>query len=254
MFEIKETYFPHMSEIIKNYLVMNWYHKTFTTLNQEYDIHPDVYVSDNDEPNFPLVILIGGVGGSGKSTFIQYCKNHMDGVFEESTIDCCKQVVNYMAHMESICKKGSLLQSEINIKSDQYRTLLNRLKSAWCEIDDGPNELVIHRVRNLMSSDENPSVIFINVREPEQIDHLKAKLEDEASCVVLTLAVTRNESDMFTNQADRTTLDYDYDMYVNNTSDLETLEEVAVQFCIAVRTTNREIQKLYMSMISRSTE
>lgn len=245
MYHIKESYLSHIREIFKHYLLMH-----IRMLPIPSDVCcPKVW--DNTfikktlvKEHFPFIILIGGHGGAGKSTFIHFCSQYLTGVFEESTIDCCKDVVKFMADYEAKHNRVSTLRQDIQCKSDKYRTLLNVLKAAWCDIDDGPNRLVLNTIQNCIDTDD-PSIIFVNVREPEQITHLKNLIEDTIDGVVMTLAVTRPDNTAeWTNEGDVTTMNYDYDIYINNATNLDQFQVVAEHFCDAVIDAFRQLKNL----------
>lgn len=255
MKKIDSLQYPQVSAIFKNYFTMLFNQRMGFDSRSIFnsDDLKDFYISA-DESYFPLVVLIGGVAGSGKSSFIQYCSKHMTGVYEESTIKCCKDLVEYMVELEGrpVFHEASYytddntvdntvegLVNSIQNKDEKYRALLNRLKTLWCEIDDGPNNIVIDTVKFLTSQNcESCSTVFINVREPEQIDHLKKRLEQECGAIVLTMAVLRNDPTDDANDADKNTLEYNYDIWIKNSLTLEELELAAVHFCATVDNVN----------------
>lgn len=249
MYAIKDYDFKYLSEIVKNYFILNFMKRCDKCY--QYPLNPSgVQINHNRDSNLPLVFLIGGVGGSGKSSFIDLCKKHMINVHEESTIDPCKQVVKYMAELEekSYHNIGVVsLDRDIENKTDSYRSLLHDLKVAWCAADDGPNAITTSIVRNRLFAETPATAIFINIREPDQFIHLREKLQDEISAIVLTMCVNRPgvASDAFINEGDRTTMDFDYDLYISNEKDLSGLEVIAEQFCLTVEDTNEKIISLY---------
>ncbi len=244
MNKFSSMYFPYLSAIFRSHILMEFNHRMLKS-------DRDSFTSENltshcinaDDNYFPLVVLIGGVEGSGKSSFITYCKNHMPGVLEQSTIDCCKELVEHMASMESAYYGDSLYES-IKNKDERYRTLLSHLKSLWCEIDDGPNSIVCDVANNVFNRAVTP-ILFINVREPEQIEHLKHRIEDECNVTVITLAVLRNDPTDAMNDSDKHTLEYDYDIWIKNSMTLVELEFAALQLCLSVENSNRVVHQLY---------
>lgn len=244
MRKINSLYFYNISNIYKNHLeldfksrMMNADRVSFT----EEELSP--FFIGSNENTFPLVVLIGGVAGSGKSSFISFCKKHMSGVFEESTIDCCRSVADYMAGLED--PDNVIFQSAISQKTEDYRTLLSKLKQIWCEFDDGPNTITLQSLKCIWANEPSVSAIFVNVREPEQIEQLKKRIESELDAVVLTLAVLRNDPEDSMNSSDQHTLEYAYDIWIKNSMCLEELEFMAVQFCLAVENTSRVVNCLY---------
>ena len=245
MFLFSSSHKYSASEIVKHYIVSRVFERSKNfSVNQVLENTEDSHVIKlGGSDNFPIVMLIGGVGGSGKSTFIDFCKKHMYGVYEESTIDCCKQVVGFMSELETSVSNFSSLENEIIYKSDKYRTLLSVLKDIWCKTDDGPNNIAISMIKTRFQL-ANTSVVFLNVREPEQIEHLKAKLEEDCGAVVITVAVIRNNPKDYTNESDRKTLEYQYDLYIVNEGSIDVLEYQALNFCRAIEDANYKLKDL----------
>lgn len=239
---IKDDYKHEIANIARNSLVLNYKLADVETIVE--NISPSL-------PHLRFVILIGGVGGSGKSSFINFCSKFHEDVYEESTIDCCKTLVRYMLDLESqshgVFSHETILNME-DEKSDAYRTLLSDLKQAWCEFSDGPNKIVCNQVDRLYR-DEDPFLIFVNVREPEQIDYLKKSLESLHNCIPVTLQVVRNDDNTWSNYSDRTTSNYDYDITIDNSNTLMNLEDVAAKFCNAVTHTNMQLSDLMKRVV-----
>ena len=244
MRKINSVHFRNVADIYKNHLELNFM-SNMSNSDRVSFTEDDLleYYIDANENAFPLIVLIGGVAGSGKSSFINFCKKHMSGVFEESTIDCCKAVAAYMSGLES--SDNVVFQSAIENKTEDYRTLLSHLKQIWCEFDDGPNTIVLRSIKSLLTDDSSASIVFVNVREPEQISHLKQRIESELDAIVLTLAVVRHDPDESMNDSDQHTLEYPYDIWIKNSMCLEDLDFVASQFCLAVNNTNEVVNRLY---------
>ena len=232
MYKITDkTYFTNVAEICRNMLLLNY------TRGVNRERVPLKAVVDN----LPFVVLIGGEGGSGKSTFTDLCNDVQVPVYEFSTIDCCKQLSTIMCNLEyQFSCDDDYFRNQIDSKSDSYRYLLHSLKSAWCEFDNGPNKIVIQKVVSCMEGDSNPFLIFINVREPDQIDILKSMLL-EVGYIPITLCVHRSDVENWSNEGDRTTNNYDYDIVIENNGSLGDLNQKALDFCYAVRKTSIRI-------------
>lgn len=189
-----------------------------------------------------VVILIGGKGTSGKSTFISYVQEILgaDKCREFSTIDPAKMVVRFMAALENDALTAgtgidlieklnylSPLQNEIDEKSDTYRSLLHDIKMLWCDVDDGPNLITFSLVQKFFM--DNGKFAFVNCREPEQFDHIKNIIsKDKPDWNVVTLNVYRSGyGEDITNEGDKTTNNYSYNYTVNNSGTLEQLKEQA---------------------------
>lgn len=250
MYKMRDYLTSSMYDIAKHYLMSNFLHRC-TNLVRETPI-TSVLNPENDVW-LPLVVLIGGVGGAGKSSFIEYCKQHIPHVYEESTIDCCKSVAAFMSALETNADIGSdeyfTLADGIDLKSDTYRTFLNELKSIWCKFDDGPNRITINAINNIFTHTLDTSIVFVNVREPEQIAYLKDCLE-ALHYLVVTMSVTRSRVTPPSNDADQHTMEYVYDINILNEYDLDVLNATAKQFCCAVQDMNFEVVELYDRLVT----
>ena len=142
---------------------------------------------------------------------------------------------------------SSSLNDYIEAKDDRYRTLLNDLKRIWCEADDGPNTIACNTVNWIINTKKPASIIFMNVREPGQIAHLKRRLIQECNVLVLTLAVLRNDVSDTMNSGDAHTLDYNYDIYIKNSRDLEYLDTMAFQFCRSIARADNLTSLVYIN-------
>lgn len=189
-----------------------------------------------------VVILIGGKGTSGKSTFISYVQEILgaDKCREFSTIAPVKELVEFMRSQEEAAIMASLglspyqyhvdpspLAKEITEKTDKYRSLLHDIKMIWCDVDDGPNVITFGNVQYFFTN--GGEVAFVNVREPEQFDHIKNIIaKDKPDWNVKTLNVHRPEhGEDITNEGDKTTDSYNYNYIINNTGTLKQLKEQA---------------------------
>ena len=249
MKKIESEYFSQVSEILKNHILLEFTHRMNSAESVDIsDKDLTAFCVDFNKEYFPIVVLIGGVQGSGKSTFIEYCSKHMMNVREESTIDCCKALVRDIVNKEPVAYREAL-EVSIAAKDEKYRTLLSKLKTLWCEFDDGSNSIVCDAINSLF--DKNiASVIFVNVREPSQIEHLKYRIESECNITVLTMSVLRNSPKDEMNESDKYTLEYAYDLQIPNIGTTNELEFAAVQFCLSVDHSNSVVRKLYDELLS----
>lgn len=189
-----------------------------------------------------VAVLIGGKGTSGKSTFISYVQEILgaDKCREFSTIDPVKEIVEFMRSLEEAAIMASLglsqyqyhvdpspLGKEITEKTDKYRSLLHDIKMIWCDVDDGPNVITFGRVQYFFTN--NGKVAFVNVREPEQFDHIKTTISNsKPDWNIITLNVHRPEhGEDITNEGDKTTDNYHYNYTINNNGTLQQLKEQA---------------------------
>ena len=192
-----------------------------------------------------LVVLIGGKGTSGKSTFISYVQGILGAnkCQEFSTIDPVKEIVEFMRSLEEAAIMASLglsqyqyhldpspLSKEIIEKTDKYRSLLHDIKMIWCDVDDGPNVITFGKVQHFFTN--NGEIAFVNCREPEQFAHIIDTLsKNKPEWTIVTLNIIRDGAgDTITNQGDQDTNNFKYDIAINNNGTLEDLKNKAKVF------------------------
>ena len=192
-----------------------------------------------------VVVLIGGKGTSGKSTFISYVQGILGAnkCQEFSTIDPVKEIVEFMRSLEEAAIMASLglsqyqyhldpspLAKEIIEKTDKYRSLLHDIKMIWCDIDDGPNVITFGKVQHFFTN--NGEIAFVNCREPEQFAHIIDILsKSKPEWTIVTLNIIRDGAgNTITNQGDQDTNNFKYDITINNNGTLENLKNKAKVF------------------------
>lgn len=154
----------------------------------------------------PKVIVINGMGGVGKSTFISLCHEIDSRVIEISTVDFVKEIA---------------LQAGWNgVKDRAGRRFLSELKDAMEHYHDIPNA----KVDEFIKSHPN-NIIFVNVREPHNIEYYQDKYNARA-----VIVINQNASKVQGNHADENVDDYDYDVVINNSGTLEDLRKTAKWF------------------------
>ena len=154
----------------------------------------------------PKVFVINGTGGSGKSTFISYCKSFNPKVCEISAVDHVKTV--------------AILAGWDGIKDERGRKFLADIKDAMDRYDDLSRKNVDKVI------EENPNYIyFINARSPEDIEYFCNKW-DGLSVLIINPRIPPITS----NHADAKVLEYKYDVVIKNDGDLEWLRKKAGLF------------------------
>lgn len=154
----------------------------------------------------PKVIVINGSGTVGKSTFVSLCHEIDPRVIETSTVDFVK---------------GIALQAGWDgIKDEIGRRFLSELKDAMEHYHDIPNQ----KVEEFIQSHPD-NIIFINVREPHNIQYYK-----DVYNAITAIVINPNTKQIQGNHADENVYDYDYDVYIENSGDLILLKETAKFF------------------------
>ena len=165
------------------------------------------------------VVIINGIGGSGKDTFVELCQKHCHWCLNVSTVDFVKDVANFCGW------DGN--------KNAKNRKFLSDLKDLLTEWDDVPFTKVCKKISLFESEmkmyDFDPNkdgIVFIHCREPKEISRFALEL-DAFSLLIRRPAVENNEQ---SNHADAEVFEYPYDFVIHNEGTLEELEERAVRF------------------------
>lgn len=175
------------------------------------------------------VIIINGAPQSGKDTLVKYCKEYCDD-------NECAYVHNYST-VDLL--KGMLFRLGWDgDKDNESRKLLADMKRFWVSNNNGSVRETIDKVFSIMGEyDEDDDVImFIHCREPLEIDKIKSILKSLSAVYpisVFTLIVNREEAEgkAFSNEADKHTAEYKYDITIDNNDSLITLRCCAEQLC-----------------------
>lgn len=153
------------------------------------------------------IIVINGMGGVGKSSFISLCREIDPRVIETSTADFVKEI--------------AIQAGWDGVKDQKGRRLLSDIKDALEKYDNIPNKKID---KFIQSHPEN--IIFVNVREPHNIQYYKDKYN------ALTVLVTNpNAKVVEGNHADEDVYDYEYyDFTIRNEGTITNLKDKAKIF------------------------
>lgn len=157
------------------------------------------------------VIVINGIGGVGKSTFVSLCHEIDPRVIETSTVDFVKEI--------------ALKAGWDGIKDRAGRRFLSELKDTMEHYHDIPNGKID---KFIQSHPDN--IIFVNAREPHNIQYYKDKYD-----AITVLVVNPNAKEVHGNHADEDVYDFAYDYFIENIGNLELLEETARFFLIMAK-------------------
>lgn len=167
------------------------------------------------------VYIINGVPGSGKTTFEYMVKDIVgeDYCYICSTIDFVKKVAR-------LCGWDGE-------KRPEDRKFLSDLKKILTDWGDVPHNNTVYAVKQYLywlesfDIDTKKSAVFIDCREPKEIDKLKKAFED-AKAVLISRKEAENKRT--SNLSDSEVLSYNYDIIINNDEDLKQLAEEAKLF------------------------
>ena len=157
------------------------------------------------------IFIVNGAPGSGKTTFEDFCCRapHVYGAHILSTITFVKEVAEFCGW------NGE--------KTPENRKFLSDLKDLLTKWNDVPFNKVLDELDEL--NYYGAQYVFIDCREPEEIEKLKQELN--ATTVLVRRAGHRVEA---SNHADKNVEDYEYDLYIENDGDLEDLKLKAEEF------------------------
>ena len=166
------------------------------------------------------VVIVNGRPGCGKTTFEDMCMNILGLLYckSRSSIDKIKE----------IAREGGWNGE----KDAASRKLLSDLKRIFSEYNDLPTQDIIQFLKGWESELQMYDVgginhiLFVDVREPENIEKLKKRLN------AVTVLIRRPGDDdvEISNDSDLSVFNYNYDCTILNTGDLEHLKSAAQAF------------------------
>ena len=157
------------------------------------------------------VIVINGKGGVGKDTLC-------DAVSRKYAVLNCSSITPIKDAAEQL-GWGS------NDKSDKARKFLSDLKMLSSGFNDFPFNYLLD-MYDWFVDNETAQVMFVHIREPEEIAKFKAKIPECKTLLVKSSRVERT----FGNMADDNVDSYNYDYVYYNDKPLEEVEADFMEF------------------------
>lgn len=156
------------------------------------------------------VFIINGSGGVGKDTFVSLVSDVVKfGVLNYSSVDKIKEIAR------EIGWDGG--------KTEKDRRFLSDLKILCAEYNDLPFNSMKQKYEEFLSG--NWSVMFLHIREPNEIEKAKAVFSAN------TVLVRRDSVKHITsNMADENVYNYSYDYEINNNGTIDDLLSEAIRF------------------------
>jgi hypothetical protein len=170
------------------------------------------------------VILINGKPRTGKDTFCYLSKEIVDcPVFSLSSVNCVREIFGILDIEET--------------KTEKQRGQMSELK-AYLSKWNVPNLDIIDRICKIASQHDD-FIVFVHVREPENIINLKSVFSKYDPMLRIfeckTLLLKRDTDGIFdakaNNDSDNNVDDYDYDVVIENNGSLDDLKEQVHKFC-----------------------
>lgn len=160
------------------------------------------------------VFIINGTGGCGKDTFVS--------LFSEELKKYNKDTINYSS--VQIIKEIAFRVGWQGGKTEKDRKFLSDLKALCAEYSDAPFQSMCE-VYDLFLKANNTDVLFLHIREPEEIERAKQKFNAK------TILVKRNSvKEIKSNSSDARVNNYNYDITIENNGDMNDLKETVWLF------------------------
>lgn len=176
------------------------------------------------------IVIINGIAGSGKDTFVDYIGLIMKNVSKMSYIRDVKHIASDMGW------DGK--------KDNKSRRFLSDIEDLWTAYNNGVFKKVISRIEDELS----PNVTyFIMVRKTREIEKLKRKYKR----LCLTVLIKRPGVKVPDNPADKDAAisRYKYDVVIENIGTTKDLEDKAIKFAEEYLV-NYELQKFNINTLN----
>lgn len=159
----------------------------------------------------PIAVVINGKGGCGKDSLIRIVQEKLKGKYRienVSAIDPIKKIMLMTTPWDGIRK------------TDADRAFMHDLKMIYVRYCDMPNQYLLECYDKAVEA--GTDVIFMHIREPEEIRKLVESMKAKHN-TVLTLLIHRPEVEnrVYGNDADDDVNKYDYDIDFLNEGSLE---------------------------------
>lgn len=149
------------------------------------------------------VFVINGPARSGKDTLIEMCRELLTGRINVATYSSVDEVKQYLREFE---------QWDGVTKDDYWRYRMFDVKQDMVRDNDRPTRYLVERIADTPDN----SIVFLHIREPEEILKLLALFPD-----AFTIHVERINVEQFANRADQETRRIPYNFYIDNNGTLD---------------------------------
>lgn len=168
------------------------------------------------------IIIINGMGGSGKDSFVKACQNIDPTIQNISSVNYVKQVAYELGWD--------------GVKDTKGRRFLSDLKMALSAYNDAP---FIMTIKDIEDYDKN-ATIFVHIRESDDISKYKAYFEHNGDIVTTVVINNSRVKPITSNLADADVYNSSYDWIIDNEGTLDDLAQSAEFF---LKNFNKSITK-----------
>lgn len=165
------------------------------------------------------VVVVNGRPESGKTTFETKCRELSSASntfwFNENR-QMIVDVISTVDFVKQIAKECGWN----GVKTPENRKFLSDLKDLLTKWNDVPYRKILNHIAYIQKfGDSNDWILFVDCREPEEIQKLKERL-NATTVLVRRLGDEMNET---SNHADAGVFNYEYDYIIKNYGDLSDL-------------------------------
>lgn len=170
------------------------------------------------------VAVINGRQESGKTAFEHKCLAIVGNINYAFSPD--KRVLVDICSTVEFVKLIALKCGWNGEKTPRSRKFLSDLKDLLTSWDDVPFKKIAERVALLKEDSENDWILFVDCREPTEIQ----KLKEQFNATTVLVRRLGDEVKETSNHADKEVFEYEYDYVVKNYGDLDDLTIEAEMF------------------------
>ena len=162
------------------------------------------------------VVIVNGFPGSGKSSFEKECVRALQE--KKIGVGVIRSSVDFVKEVAKFCGWDGE-------KTPKNRKFLSDLKALLTEWRDVPFQKIVQEAM-ILSEEKQKYIMFVDCREPKEIDKLKKRLN------AFTILVRRPEveGEIASNESDANVFESDYDLVVWNELGIEELSFMAEYF------------------------
>ena len=170
------------------------------------------------------VVVVNGKPGVGKTEFERMCVGHCNLFHSMTGFSLGKRLWIDITSTVDFVKEVATECGWDGTKTLENRKFLSDLKDLLTEWNDVPYKMIVNRANSLPGPDD--WIMFVDCREPAEIQKLKEGLN------ATTVLIRRpgDEDAETSNHADAGVFNYNYDLIIENNSDIIDLSKKAKDF------------------------